>query len=34
MKFPKIQVIVNPESNRGKTRRRWKEIKEALKVIT
>jgi len=24
-------VIVNPESNKGKTRRRWKEIQEALK---
>lgn len=27
----KTQVIVNPESNQGKTRKRWKDIKEALK---
>jgi YegS/Rv2252/BmrU family lipid kinase len=26
----KTQVIVNPESNQGKTRKRWKQIKEAL----
>jgi diacylglycerol kinase (ATP) len=26
----KTQVIVNPESNKGRTRRRWGEIKEAL----
>ncbi|MDH7511682.1 MAG: diacylglycerol kinase family lipid kinase [Clostridiales bacterium] len=31
MKFLKTQVIVNPESDKGKTRRRWKEIKEAIK---
>ncbi len=31
MKFLKTQVIVNPESDQGKTRRRWKEIKEAIK---
>jgi diacylglycerol kinase (ATP) len=30
MKRLKTQVIVNPESNRGRTRGRWKEIKEAL----
>ncbi len=27
----KTQVIINPASNRGRTRRRWQEIKEALK---
>ncbi|UCC41038.1 MAG: diacylglycerol kinase family lipid kinase [Candidatus Aminicenantes bacterium] len=27
----KTQVIVNPESNKGKTRKRWKYIQEALK---
>jgi len=27
----KTQVIVNPESNQGRTRRRWNEIREALK---
>jgi diacylglycerol kinase (ATP) len=31
--FLKTQVIVNPESNRGRTRRRWKQIKEALKAF-
>ncbi len=31
MKRLKTQVIVNPESNRGRTRGRWKEIKEALR---
>jgi YegS/Rv2252/BmrU family lipid kinase len=30
MKRLKTQVIVNPESNQGRTRGRWKEIKEAL----
>jgi len=29
--FQKTQVIVNPESNKGKTRKRWEIIKEALK---
>jgi diacylglycerol kinase (ATP) len=29
----KTRVIVNPESNRGRTRKRWKEIKEHLKVF-
>ena len=29
--FLKTQVIVNPESNKGKTRKRWKDIQEALK---
>ena len=29
--FLKTQVIVNPESNKGKTRKRWKYIQEALK---
>ncbi len=29
--FPKTQVIVNPESNKGRTRRRWRLIKEALR---
>ncbi len=32
MKRLKTQVIVNPESNQGRTRRRWKEIKEALRT--
>ncbi len=27
----KIQVIINPESNRGRTRKRWNQIKEGLK---
>ena len=27
----KTQVIVNPESNQGRTKKRWKRIKEALK---
>jgi YegS/Rv2252/BmrU family lipid kinase len=31
MKRLKAQVIVNPESNRGKTRKRWKLIREAIK---
>jgi len=31
MKRLRTQVIVNPESNQGKTRKRWKEIKEAIK---
>ncbi len=29
--FLKTQVIVNPESNKGKTRKKWKDIQEALK---
>lgn len=29
----KTQVIINPASNRGQTRRRWREIKEALKCF-
>ena len=29
----KTQVIVNPESNKGRTRRRWVQIKEALNVF-
>lgn len=29
--FPKTQVIVNPESNKGRTRRRWRLIREALR---
>ncbi|MBM3297900.1 MAG: diacylglycerol kinase family lipid kinase [Candidatus Aminicenantes bacterium] len=28
---PKTQVIVNPESNRGRTRGRWRDIKSALR---
>jgi diacylglycerol kinase (ATP) len=28
--FPKTQVIVNPESNKGRTRRRWRQIKDVL----
>lgn len=31
--FPKTRVIVNPESNKGRTKKRWKEIKEALKAF-
>ena len=31
MKRYKTQVIVNPESNRGRTRKRWHEIHDALK---
>lgn len=31
--FLKTQVIVNPESNKGRTKRRWKQIKEALKTF-
>jgi len=29
--FPKTRVIVNPESSKGETRKRWSQIKEALK---
>ena len=29
----KTQVIVNPESNQGRTRKRWKEIREALRTF-
>ena len=29
--FLKTQVIINPESNQGRTKKRWKHIKEALK---
>lgn len=29
--FPKTRVIVNPESSKGETRKRWAQIKEALK---
>ncbi len=29
--FLKTQVIVNPESNKGKTRKKWNHIREALK---
>jgi diacylglycerol kinase (ATP) len=29
----KTQVIVNPESNQGRTRKRWKQIKESLRSI-
>ena len=29
----KTQVIVNPESNKGRTRRRWAQIKEALNTF-
>ncbi len=31
MKRLKTRVIVNPESNRGRTRRRWKEIRETIR---
>jgi YegS/Rv2252/BmrU family lipid kinase len=30
-KHLRTQVIVNPESNRGRTRQRWKDIKEAIR---
>ena len=30
---PKTQVIVNPETNKGRTRRRWAQIKDALYTI-
>ncbi|MEE8377094.1 MAG: diacylglycerol kinase family protein [Candidatus Aminicenantaceae bacterium] len=29
--FPKTQIIINPESNQGRTKKRWEHIKEALK---
>ena len=29
----KTQVIVNPESNQGRTRKRWREIREALRAF-
>jgi YegS/Rv2252/BmrU family lipid kinase len=31
MRRLKTQVIINPESNQGRTRRRWKDIKEAIR---
>ena len=31
MSLLKTQVIVNPESNKGKTRKRWRQIREGLK---
>jgi len=31
--FVKTQVIVNPESDRGRTKKRWKHIKEVLKFF-
>lgn len=31
MRFLKTQVIVNPESNQGQTRRKWEDIKEGIK---
>jgi YegS/Rv2252/BmrU family lipid kinase len=31
--FLKIQVIVNPESNKGRTKRRWEQIKQALRTF-
>ncbi|MFC2158184.1 diacylglycerol/lipid kinase family protein [Acidobacteriota bacterium] len=33
MRLLKTQVIVNPESNHGRTRQRWEQIKEALKAF-
>jgi hypothetical protein len=27
----RTQVIINPESNQGRTRRRWKDIKEPIR---
>ncbi len=29
--FPKTRVIINPESSKGETRKKWSQIKEALK---
>ena len=31
--FLKTQVIINPESNQGRTKKRWKHIREALKFF-
>lgn len=31
--FLKTRVIVNPESNKGRTKRRWNQIREALKAF-
>ena len=31
--FLKTQVIVNPESNKGRTRKKWSQIKEGLKTF-
>lgn len=31
--FLKTQVIVNPESNKGRTRKKWRQIKEALRAF-
>lgn len=31
--LPKTQVIVNPESDQGRTRKRWKHIKEVLRAF-
>ena len=31
--FLKTRVIVNPESNKGRTKRRWNQIREALKTF-
>ena len=31
MRRIRTQVIVNPESNQGRTRRRWKHIREAIR---
>ena len=31
--FFKTQVIINPESNQGRTKKRWKQIREALKTF-
>ncbi len=33
MKLLKTQVIVNPESDKGRTGKRWKQIKEALRTF-
>ena len=29
--FLKTQVIINPESNQGRTKKRWNQIRETLK---
>ena len=31
--FIKTQVIINPESNQGRTKKRWEHIRKALKFF-
>ena len=33
MKRLRTQVIVNPESNQGRTRRLWKDTKKAIHLV-